>query len=341
MTEDFNRSPLLSIEGVITLIAAFFFWEAEVNWELRCLGVFVTSVLAVHAASRMEISLRKKAALTFVLVVVLLSSTWRPIWVSFHEDFPSVTGETVLSRIIVFAALGAAGLAGHVFLMRPRRDGRRLIPAQLMAFGVSMIAAGFIAAAIGLLWQFQQNRAMGITVANGPNLLPAPNTPQIAQALPPQALPSPSQASSSEPLPQPNPHPAPQPATQPQPATPLMSGYNLSGAGSRVLADEAFKIKGVLTGLTVLLQNNDNSGRSLATAIVRALSIGGIPSTLNFGQLGGPTETGPIILFDDPDNLPPAATALKKALEKVGMRVTVIKRAVGTFQFFIGPDPDS
>jgi hypothetical protein len=57
--------------------------------------------------------------------------------------------------------------------------------------------------------------------------------------------------------------------------------------------------------------------------------------------LGGPTETGPIILFDDPDNLPPAAVALKAALEKAGMRVTVIKRAVGAFQFYVGPDPDS
>jgi hypothetical protein len=327
------------MEGVITLIAALFFWEAEVNWELRCFGVLVTSILAIHAARRMGIGVYKKAALAFAVIAVLLSSTWRPIWTSFHGDFPSVTGETVLSRIIIFCALCAVGVAGYAFLLRPRREGRRLIPAQLMAFGVSMVAVGVVAAAIGLLWQFQQNRAMGITIENSPTLLPAPNVPQITQEAPAPALPPPSPVSSPEP--QPSPQLAPQPFAKPQPASPLMDGYALTAAGSRVLADEAFKIKGVLTGLTVWLQNNDNSGRALATEIVRAFSIGGIPSSLNFGQLGGPTERGPIILFDDPEKLPEAATQLKAALEKAGMRVSVIKRAVGTFQFYIGPDPNS
>ena len=308
------------------------------NWELRCFGVLATSILAVHAARRMGISVYKKATLAFTLIGVLLASTWRPIWTSFHEDFPSVTGETALSRIIVFCAICAAGAAAYVFLLRSRREGRRLIPAQLMAFGVSMIAAGVVAAAIGLLWQFQQNRAMGITISNGPNLLPAPTAPQITQTPPPEALPPPTPATapSSQAIP-----PSPPVVSQPKPATPLMNGYNLTPAGSRVLADEAFKIKDVLPSLTVWIQNNDNSGRGLAGEIIRAFSIGGISSNLNLGQLGGPSERGPIILFDDPEKLPEAATRLKSALEKAGMHVTVIKRAVGTFQFYIGPDPDS
>jgi hypothetical protein len=225
----------------------------------------------------------------------------------------------------------AACVAGYWFLLRPRREGYRLIPAQLIAFGGSLIAVGLVAAAIGLLWQFQQNREMGITTKVGPNLLPSgPSTPQIQQSPALPALPPPS-----------SPEPLPPAQSQPLTVAPLMSGYNLTGAGSRLLSDEAFKIKDVLPSLTVLLQNNDNSGRGLASAIVRALSIGGIPSSIGFGQLGGPTETGPIILFDDPEKLPEPAVKLKAALEKVGMRVTVIKRAVGTFQFFIGPDPNS
>jgi hypothetical protein len=83
-----------------------------------------------------------------------------------------------------------------------------------------------------------------------------------------------------------------------------------------VLSDEAFKIKDVLPNLTILLQNNDNSGRGLASAIARAFSIGGIQSSIGFGQLGGPTETGPIILFDDPEKLPEAAVKLKAAFRK-------------------------
>jgi hypothetical protein len=119
-----------------------------------------------------------------------------------------------------------------------------------------------------------------------------------------------------------------------------MSGYNLTGAGVRALADEAFKIKGDLTDLVVRMQTNDETGRGLATNIVRAFSRGGISSQLGFGQLGGPKEMGAIILVDDPQHLPLPAAALKSALEKVGMHVTVIQRAVGTFQFYVGPDPN-
>jgi hypothetical protein len=340
MAETDDRRPLLSMEGVITLIAALFFWEAEVNWELRCFGVLATSILAVHAARRMGVSVYKKAALAFTLIGVLLISTWRPIWTSFHEDFPAVTGETVLSRIIVFCALCAVGVAGYVFLLRPRRDGHRLIPAQLMAFGVSMIAAGVVAAVIGLLWQFQQNRAMGITTTTGPNLLPAPNIPQIVQTPPPQALPPPRPTPQAESKPEISVPSAAIPTPEPT-AQPLMSGYALTNAGIRALAAEAFKIKEVLPDLVVRMQTNDESARGLASTLVTALNRGGIPSQIVFDQLGGPSETGPIILFDDPENLPPPAIALKATLEKVGLHVRVIQRKVGAFQFFAGPNPDS
>jgi len=120
-----------------------------------------------------------------------------------------------------------------------------------------------------------------------------------------------------------------------------VSGYALTAAGAHALAEEAFKIKDVLPSLVVYLQTNDNSGRTFANEIVRAFSIGGISSMINFGQLAGPSETGLIVLFDDPNNLPPPAKALKGALEAIGLKVRVIERKVGTFQFFVGPDPGS
>jgi hypothetical protein len=335
--QETRRTQLLSFEALVGLFVGLFAAVAEVSWELRSLGVLVAALVALNIARRFDGSFVRKVGLAVGAIVLLVFATWRPIWKSFHEDFPGVAGETVLSRIIVFSALCGAALAAYAFLMRPRREGQNLIPAQLMAFGGSLIALGLLAAAIGLLWQFQQNRAMGITIDNGPNLLPAPTIPQITQVPVPQALPPPPSPVAS-PAPPP---PAPPVSAQGQPAPPLMNGYSLTSTGSRVLADEAFKIKGVLPSLTVWLQNNDNSGRALATEIVRAFSIGGIPSTLNFGQLGGPTERGPIILFDDPDKLPEAATRLKATLEKAGMQVTVIKRTVGTFQFFVGPDPNN
>jgi hypothetical protein len=325
-----SHTQLMSFEALVGVFIGLFAAVVEMNWELRSLGVVTASIVAIHIGRRFEGPFFQRIGIAFAAIALLLFSTWRPIWKSFHEDFPHVAGETVLSRIIVFSSLCAVGLAAYVFLARPRREGYKLLPAQLIAFGGCLIAAGLVAAAIGLLWQFQQNREMGITSSIGPNLLPSlPKLPQIAQSPSPTALLPPARSE-------------PQPAVQlqPLPTTPLMSGYNLSSAGSRVLAEEAFKIKDVLPNLTVFLQNNDNSGRGLAGSIVRALSIGGIPSSIGFGQLGGPTETGPIILYDDPENLPESAAKLKAALERVGIRATVIQRKVGSFQFFIGPDPN-
>jgi hypothetical protein len=337
-----EKRPLLSIEGAISILVGLLAAAADMSWELRAILVAFAIGLAIHISRRFVPSnVAKRLGFAITGIVGLVLVTWRPIWEGFHKDFPSVTGETALSRIIIAAVVCAVGYSGYRLLIRPRGRGYRLIPAQLMAFGASVIGLGLFAVAIGLLWQFQQNRMMGITVENSPTLLPAPNNPQITQAPAPPALPPPTTAPSPEPVQQVNRQPAPQPTAEPQPQSPLMSGYALTPAGSRVLANEAFKIKDVLPNLTVFLQSNDNSGRPLATEIVRAFSIGGIPSTLNFGQLGGPTEKGVIILFDDPEKLPEAATQLKGALEKAGMRVTVIKRAVGTFQFYVGPDPNS
>jgi hypothetical protein len=168
------------------------------------------------------------------VIFILLDGSYRSIWTSFHEDFPAVTGETALSRIIEFRGLAASAIAGYVFLIRPRgKEGYRVLPAQIIAFGMCMMGAGFATAVIGLGWQFQQNFVAGTGPTGAPVSPPVLPPPQITQQAPPLSLPAP--------------NPAPQSAAEPQPQTapPLMDGYGLTNAGSRILEEEAFKIKDI------------------------------------------------------------------------------------------------
>jgi hypothetical protein len=321
-----EKKPLLSIEGAAGIFVGLVAALADLNWEVRTVLVVFAIGLVVHIAQRFPI---EKVVTRFALAVGVIGAlvlvTWRPIWEGFHKDFPEVGGETALYRIIQAAVALAIGVAFNFFIIRPRGRGWRVIPAQLIALGVCVAGAGLLAALVGVIWQYQQNRAMGITGEIGPNLLPGPNRPQIAQNRPPPALPP----------------PAPQTALPPPPTAPFVSGYALTQAGIRALADEAFKIKDVLPSLTVMRQSNENSATTLAAQIVMAFGRGGVQSGIGMGQLGGPSETGLIILSDDPEHLPPPAAALKKALEVIGLKVNVIQRKVGTFQFFVGPDPNS
>jgi hypothetical protein len=174
-----------------------------------------------------------------------------------------------------------------------------------------------------LIWQYQQNRAMGISSEHGLVLLPQIDRPRLEQSAPAPALPAPEITTTSEPRP-----------------NPYVNGYALTQRGIRVLAEEAYKLKDALPSVTVMRQNNEQTAATLASQMVTAFSRGGISSSVGFGQLGGPSETGLIILFDDPEHLPEPADKLKQALEYIGLKVTVIQRKVGTFQFFVGPEPE-
>jgi hypothetical protein len=174
-----------------------------------------------------------------------------------------------------------------------------------------------------VIWQFQHNRAMGIT-ADGPKLLTGPDRPLIAQGPLPPALPPPASAQPLEPQ-----------------STALIDRYALTPAGVKALANEAYKIKSALPVLDILREASDGTSVGLASQIVTALNRGGIVASTGFGHLAGPSETGLIILAEDPEHLAEPAAKLKQALENIGLTVHVLQRKMVGFQFFVGPDPNS
>ncbi len=221
------RLPPLSLEALIGLFAGLFVGLVEMNWELRGLGVLCTAALAVHIAKRLDVGPLRKIGVASGAIAVLILGTYHPIWMSFHEDFPTVTGGTALSRIIMFCAVAVSCVAGYVFLIRPRgKEGYRVLPAQVKAFGACTMAAGFLAVLIGLGWQFQQDWTRGVTPVGGPVLSPLPPVRQITQE-PTRALPPPSISEA---------------ATQP-PASQYSDGYNLSSIGIAALADALYEAK--------------------------------------------------------------------------------------------------
>lgn len=111
------RWPPLSLEALIGLFAGFFLGLVEMNWEFRGLGVFFTAALAIHIAKQLDTSLVGKFGFAVFGITLLLLGTYHSIWMSFHNDFPSVTGETALSRIIEFCCLASSGIASYVFLI--------------------------------------------------------------------------------------------------------------------------------------------------------------------------------------------------------------------------------
>lgn len=318
-----DRSPLLSVEGAISIFFGLVAALANLGWELRTLLVAFAALLAVHIGRRINTGALKRLSLVVAGVSGLIVVTWRPIWESFHKDFPDVTGETVLFRIIIAAVISAIGMMGYWFFIRSRSRGLGLIPAQLIAFGVWVIGFGLVAAAIGVIWQFRQNQSLGITPYIVPGRLSSTDQPQITQT--PRALPTPN---------------SPEASNQPQ-SPQLTNGYGLTPAGIRVLADEAFKIKETLPSVIVFRLAMDGTANSLANQIVTGLERGGIQSSISVGRLAGPNEIGVMIIFDDPEKLPEPAAKLKQALERSGLGVTLVKRPVGSFQLFVGPNPEN
>lgn len=323
------RLPPLSLEALIGLFAGLLVGLVEMNWELRGLGVISTAGLAIHIAKQLDIGLARQIAFALGSICILLSGTWHPIWISFHEDFPTVTGEEALSRIIVFCTLAACGIAGYVFLIRPRgKEGYRVLPAQLIAFGACVMAVGLFAVMAGLGWQFKQNWASGVTPTGAPVLIqPALPVPQVTQRSPSPALPPPPQRIPSA------------VETAPQ----LFSGYDLTPNGIRVLADELYKIKDALPS-TVDLQRTFSEGSSgpLTSSIFRACDRAGINCPTNNGRPNSPSESGAMIYVADPKTPPASAMKLQSILEHVGIHAPFVSRqGVGpnSFILFIGPTP--
>jgi hypothetical protein len=288
-------------------------------WWLRGIGVLGTIVLALHTGKRIERRLWK-IAFPAVSITTLVAGTWDSIWLGFHQAFPRITEQETLATIIEFFAVSASCLAGYVFLLRPReKEGYKVLPAQVMAFGACVAVFGFVTIVIGLAWQFQQNWAAGIKPTGAPVFSLVP--PQITRTTPPLSLPPPQQQA---------------------PQTPFFSDYNLTEAGVTALADELYKIRDAL-GKRIELDRMSTEGTAGAFIgnFGRACDRAGVDCPVGNVHPNSPDEKGLMIYVEDPNKPPAAAKELQAVLLKLGIDVPFVARlGFGpTFTLFVGPKP--
>jgi hypothetical protein len=320
--EDTRGSTLLSPETGITLVLGLAVGLIpDMDWWLRALGVFGTVILALHTAMRLT-NLRLKIAFPLGVVTFLVLGSWHSIWKGFHDAFPAVTEDDALSKIIEFSAVTVSGIAGYFFLLRPReKEGYRVLPAQVLAFGICLIGVGFFTALVGLGWQFKQNWAAGIKPNGAPTFTLV--TPQITQSPPLPALPP--------------------PQGQPPEKTPFFSDYNLTEPGVIALADELYKVRDAL-GKRVELDRlgTDGSAGGFISNFGRACDRAGVECPGGNVHPNSPNEKGLMIYVNDPSKPPEAAQVLRTVLLKLGIDVPFVLRsdvAPTGFSLFVGPRP--
>lgn len=318
---DSDGKALLSVEAAVTLVCGLIVGLIpDMDWSLRALGVVGTSGLALHTARRLSrISL--KVLFPIAAMSFLALGTWHSIWKGFHDAFPTVTGEDALSKIIEFAAIAVSGVAGYFFLLRPRAKwGYRVLPAQVMAFGICLIGVGFLTTLIGLGWQFRQNWAAGVRPSGAPTFTLVP--PQITQSPGLPALPAPGE-----------------PASQ----TPYFSDYNLTEQGVSALADELFKERGAL-GSSIELGRlaTDGTAGGFVSNFGRACDRAGIECPVSNVHPNAPDEKGLMIYVGDLSKPPASAEVLRSVLLKLGIDVPFTPRLglpPERFIFLAGPRP--
>jgi hypothetical protein len=319
--EDTRGSTLISPETGITLVLGLAVGLIpDMDWWLRALGVFGTVILALHTATRLT-SLRLKIAFPLGVASFLLMGSWHSIWKGFHDAFPAVTEDDALSKIIEFSAVAVSGIAGYFFLLRPRaKKGYRVLPAQVLAFGICLIGVGFFTALAGLGWQFKQNWASGRKPSGAPIFTLVP--PQITQTPSVPALPTPQGQS---------------------PQTPYFLDYNLTDVGVSALADELYKVRDAL-GKRVELDRlgTDGSGVGFVSNFGRACDRAGVECPNGNVHPNSPSEKGLMIYVNDPSKPPEAAQVLRTVLLKLGIDVPFVVRsefAPTGFSLFVGPKP--
>jgi hypothetical protein len=316
-----ERRALLSVEAAATLVAGLIVGLIpEMEWWLRALGVFGTCVLAIHTGKRIEERPVISVAFPLFTIFILVVGTWQFIWQGFHQSFPGVTEDTALSKIIEFSAVATSGFAGYYFIIRPRSiGGYKVLPAQIMAFGIIMMTAGLLTACIGLIWQFRQNWNSGTTPAGAP--LFSLVSPQIQQTAPHPAL------------------PPPNPAT----ATPFFSGYNLTDSGVTAFAEQLFAIRDAISRrVDVASMNTDPNAGALVNHIERACDQAGVECPTSGIHPNSPNERGLMIYVSSPEKPPEAATKLQEALLKIGVNVPFVARPglePTKMVLFVGPTP--
>jgi hypothetical protein len=315
------RLPAISTEASIGILLGLLAWVVELTWEIRGLFTLIAAGLAVHIAQRLDYRLLIKVAIAAVTIGILVLGTYKPIWAGFHDDFPEVGSDAALSRIIQFSVVASCAIAGYIFLVRPwGKEGYRVLPAQLIAFGAIVVAAGFLPITVGLVWLFSQNRTTGVSPTGSPLAVTSVQQPaQIAHTPPPPALPPPTQNNN-----------------------PLVSGYSLTEEGIRVLTDELYKLKDSLKLISVQHLSTDGSIGGLMSGINQACDRAGIECQFNNGHLNSPDDRGMMIYVNDPRKPPDLALKLQSVIERLGLHSPFAFHpgiAPDGFTLFLGPAP--
>jgi hypothetical protein len=290
------------------------------QWWLRALGVLGTCVLAIHTGLRTE-ARAARIAFPLLTIGVLVSGTWEPIWNGFHETFPAASEESALASIIEFCAVATSLFSFYFLILRPRiLRGYKVLPAQVIAFGMSMVGVGLLTAAFGLFWQFRQNWNAGISPAGAPVFSIV--KPQIQQTAPNPALPPP----------------------RPTEPTPFFSGYRLTDAGVDAFGTELYAIRDAISKRIDLgmMSTDPGPAGNLLRGIRQACDQASVECPLTTIHPNSPDERGLMIYVLSPDKPSEAATKLQEALLKIGLKVPFVARpAMEPTQMilFAGPAP--
>jgi hypothetical protein len=78
------------IVTVLALVAAIIMWLAPPNWEIGTPVVFVSIAVVVFTALRHTSHAYIRGAVAVFIAALLIIVAWRPIWDSFHKDYPHV-----------------------------------------------------------------------------------------------------------------------------------------------------------------------------------------------------------------------------------------------------------
>jgi len=89
-TRDPWRPTFGDIVTVFALVAAIVMWFAPPNWEIGIPVIIVSIAVVAFTALRHPSRVLIRGSIAIFIIAVLLIVAWRPIWESFHKDYPHV-----------------------------------------------------------------------------------------------------------------------------------------------------------------------------------------------------------------------------------------------------------
>ena len=82
------RPTVSDILTIVALVVAVIMWFVQPTWEIGIPITVVTIAVVIFAALRHQSHPLIRIPIACVVVVILIAVVWRPIWNSFHKDYP-------------------------------------------------------------------------------------------------------------------------------------------------------------------------------------------------------------------------------------------------------------